>query len=207
MQRYSADLVRLMALVLLASLLGCTAPSPPSRFYRLDSQEIGTVMPQRHPAGESLPLVGVGPLRLASYLDRPQIVERQSPHRLTLHEFDRWGGSLQENMLQVLTNILQKELSQSQVIGFPWHSGVEPDYEVLLYISRFERQGDRIQLQARWSLMQREGRRLIHLDQSSIETQVDGFGIESSVAAASEAVQILAREIAAQLQSQVVDQR
>jgi uncharacterized lipoprotein YmbA len=207
MHRYSDGFIRLMALVLLGSLLGCTAPSPPSRFYRLDSQSIGTVMPQHYQAGEGLALVGVGPIRLASYLDRPQIVERQSPHRLTLHEFDRWGGTLQENMLQVLTNIMQKALSQSQVIGFPWHSGVEPDYEVLLYISRFERQGNRIQLQARWSLMQREGRRLIHLDQSGIETQVAGLGIESSVAAASEAVQILAREIAAQLQSLVVDQR
>jgi uncharacterized lipoprotein YmbA len=207
MKHYSDALVKLMVLVLLGSLLGCTAPSPPSRFYRLDSQSIGTVIPQASPAGKSLPLVGVGPVRLASYLDRPQIVERQSPHRLTLHEFDRWGGTLQENMVQVLTNIMQKELRQSQVIGFPWHSGVEPDYEVLLYISRFERQGDRIQLQARWSLVERESRRLMHLDQSAIETQVDGLGIASSVAAASEAVQILAREIAAQLQSQVVDQR
>jgi uncharacterized lipoprotein YmbA len=207
MQRYSDALIRLMALVLLASLLGCTAPSPPSRFYRLDSQPIGIVMPQQVQAGESIPLVGVGPVRLASYLDRPQIVERQSPHRLTLHEFDRWGGTLQENMVQVLTNIMQKELSQSQVIGFPWQGGVEPDYEVLLYISRFERQEDRIQLQARWSLMQREGRRLIHLDQSAIETQVDGFGIESSVAASGQAVQILAREIAAQLQPLLSDQR
>jgi uncharacterized protein len=199
--------VGLLALALLGSLLGCTAPSPPSRFYRLDSQSMEGVIVQAHQHAEHLPLVGVGPVRLASYLDRPQIVERQSPHRLTLHEFDRWGGSLQENMVQVLTNVMQRHLPQAQVIGAPWESRVEPVYEVLFYISRFERQDNRVQLQARWSLMQRDGNRLMLLEQSKIESQVSGADIESSVAAASEAVQILAREVAARLQPLLLDQR
>ncbi|MCU7846268.1 MAG: PqiC family protein [Candidatus Thiodiazotropha sp. (ex Monitilora ramsayi)] len=164
-------------------------------------------MPQHSQAGDNLPLVGVGPVRLASYLDRPQIVERQSPHRLTLYEFDRWGGTLQENLVQVLSNVMQQAMPQVQVIGHPWNSSVEPDYEVVLYISRFDREADKIRLQARWSLIKQREHRLLHLDQTLIEAQAEGSSIEAGVEAASEAVQNLAREIAAQLQTLTLDQR
>ncbi|MCU7852165.1 MAG: PqiC family protein [Candidatus Thiodiazotropha sp. (ex Monitilora ramsayi)] len=202
----SGYLARLIALSLVLSILGCTSPSQPSRFYRLDSQLSGAVMPERPVTGEELPLVGVGPIRLASYLDRPQLIERISSHQLNLYEFDRWAGTLQENMVQVLSNVMQQALPQAQVIGHPWHSSVQPDYEVILYISRFDRQLDKIKLQARWSLVEQRKGRLLRLDQTVIETSTNGGGIEAGVKASSDAVQILAKEIAAQLQTLIADQ-
>jgi hypothetical protein len=98
---------------------------------------------------EALPtvtLIGVGPVQLAGYLVRPQIVTRSTAYRLTLHEFDRWAGTLQENTVQVLRDALQRELPDAQVIGHPWHSGVRPDYQLLLSINRFEREGGRVRL-------------------------------------------------------------
>ena len=44
------------------------------------------------------PVIGVGPITLPKYLDRPQIVSRASRNQLALGEFDRWAEPLQENV-------------------------------------------------------------------------------------------------------------
>ena len=63
---------RLITLLLMLILLaGCASPSPPSRFYRLETTQPPVAMPQPVVSGEVLPIVGVGPVELASYLDRP----------------------------------------------------------------------------------------------------------------------------------------
>lgn len=185
--------------LLLVWLTGCAAPSPPSRFYRLESTAPSTAMPQPQVPSESLPLIGVGPVRLANYLDRPQLVERSSPHRLKMHEFDRWAGTLQENTLQVLSEVMQRELSVAQVIGYPWHSSVRPDYEVAVTIIRFERLGERLRLEARWTLVDQPQGRLIRLGRRPFETLVEGNDMEDLVRAASVALEQLGQVLATEL--------
>jgi uncharacterized lipoprotein YmbA len=191
---------RMLSLVLLLVwLAGCATPSQPSRFYRLESALPTAAMPQPGVAGQSLPLIGIGPVQLASYLDRPQMVERSTRHRLRLHEFDRWAGTLQENAIQVLSDVMQRELSGAQVIGYPWHSSVRPDYEVVVTINRFERQGGRVRLEAGWTLLAQPQGRLVRLGRQPFETEVGGGDIEAMVAAASTALEQLGRSLAAEL--------
>ncbi|MGD8910899.1 MAG: PqiC family protein [Chromatiales bacterium] len=188
------------AVLSLALLLaGCATPSPPSRFYRLEGGSPPPAMPQPGVPGQTLPLIGLGPVQLASYLDRPQMVERSTLHRLKLHEFDRWGGTLQENAIQVLRNQLQRELTGAQVIGYPWHSSVRPDYEVVLSINRFERQGGRIRLEAGWILLAQPQGRLVRLGRRPFEAAVEGGDMEAAVAAASAALEQLGRTLADEL--------
>ena len=62
-----------IACVLAAALLGCApigGTTPPSRFYLLTSLEAP-------PPRTNGPGLGVGPVRIAEYLDRPQIVTRR----------------------------------------------------------------------------------------------------------------------------------
>lgn len=199
---------RLMTQVLLlAWLTGCASPSQPSRFYRLESTSPPEAMPQPEVPGQTLPLVGVGPVRLASYLDRPQMVERSTPHRLRLHEFDRWAGTLQENAVELLSEVIQRELVGVQVVGYPWHSSVRPDYEVVLSIKRFERQGNRLQLVARWTLVAQPQGRLVRLGQQRFETPVEDKEMETAVAAASAVLEQLGRTLAEELVPLLTSQR
>src|SRR5580693_5608781 len=39
--------------------------------------------------------IGLGPIKLPPYLDRPEIVTRMAPNRLELSKEDRWGESIQ----------------------------------------------------------------------------------------------------------------
>ncbi len=199
-QRANRALLYLILLPLLILLVGCASPSQPSRFYRLESDSPSLAMPQSMMPGQTLPLVGVGPVQLASYLDRPQIIERSGRHRLELHEFDRWAGTLQENTVQVVSAVLQQALgNQAQVIGYPWHSAVRPDYELVLRIHRFERQGERIRLDARWILLAQPAGRPLRLGRQPFEVSVEGGGMEAAVAAASIALERLAETLAEEL--------
>jgi uncharacterized protein len=177
-------------------LAGCASPSQPSRFYRLDSQLPIKPVPAQREGDRSRLLVGVGPVVLASYLDRPQIVERTAGYGIDLHEFDRWAGTLQENIVQVLVTVMQQQLPHDQVIAYPWDANVRPDYALTLYVSRFDRQAGRLRLQARWSLISAKDDKVVRLQQSEVEMPVAASGVEALVAASSQAVQQLGREIA-----------
>lgn len=208
MRRIDSKLARVIGCVtLLLFLAGCASPSPPSRFYRLENPGASPQMPQSVLGGESLPVIGVGPITLAGYLDRPQIIESQGPHRLSLNEFDRWAGTLQENALQVLSEVMQNELPQAQVLPYPWHSRVQPDFEVVLNISRFERQGDRVVLRARWTLLGQGRERQIALGGEGFETRLAGSDMKAMAAAASQALAQLAQRIAGELSPLVTPQR
>ncbi len=197
----------LVSAALLLWLSGCAAPSPPTRFYSLEGRVPTPAMPQSVLPGESLPLIGIGPVELASYLDRPQLVERSTPHRLQLHEFDRWAGTLQENAVQLLRDAIQRELTGAQVIGYPWHSSVRPDYEVSVTINRFERQGGEVRLEARWTLVKQPQGRLLRLGRQPFASALDGSGMEATVAAASLALERLGQALAGELGPLLVSER
>ena len=199
---------RFLGLVLISVWLSaCASPSQPSRFYRLEPTSPEMAIPQAAMPGESLPIIGVGPVELASYLDRPQIVEGSGPHRLQMHEFDRWAGTLQEDALYLIRGAMQRELGGAQVVSYPWHGSVRPDYEVILTINRFERQGGRVLLEARWTLVSQPSGRLLRLGQQSFESALDGDGIEAGVKAASAVLEILGHRIAEDLKPLLVAQR
>jgi uncharacterized lipoprotein YmbA len=191
------ELIRSWAVIALmvSALFGCASPSQPTRFYRLDGElrTAGQIDLKPHPG---IVQIGIAKVALAGYLDRPQIVERRSAHRLELHEFDQWAGSLQENLLGVMSDRLQHYLQTMQVIANPWHQSIQPDYELNLYISRFDRVGEEIHLQARWSLIERSGNRIVAMQQTTLQESFSEISIEAGVDAAAQAVSRLAEQIA-----------
>ncbi len=74
-------LVALMV-VSMTGLWGCTV-TPPSRFYiltPLDSLAAG----KKTRGAQNTPIIGIGPVELPGYLDRPQIVTRAGGNQLNL---------------------------------------------------------------------------------------------------------------------------
>src|SRR5262245_66066254 len=106
---------RLAVMILVASLLGLGAcASTPSRFYILNALTASDTMAAT--AGEQGPVIGVGPIMLPKYLDRPQIVTRASRNQLTLGEFDRWAEPLQDNVTSVLAENLARLIPTDPVL-------------------------------------------------------------------------------------------
>lgn len=134
----------------LALLAGC-AGSPPSRFYALSP--IPEAGGQGTLAGGSLG-IGLGPVSFPAFLDRPQIVSREAPNRLALDEFQRWGGTLQDDFLRVWSENLAFLLGTSRVVVFPSEVRYPLDFRIVADVLAFEgtAQGDAV-LKVRWSVL------------------------------------------------------
>lgn len=99
---------RLVALalfaVLLPSLSGCIGgSSPPSQFYLLEP-----IKPlQAGEAGKSVHRhIGLAPVRIPQYLDRPQIVIAKGKNAYDISEINRWAERLDDSIARVLAQNL-----------------------------------------------------------------------------------------------------
>ncbi len=157
----------LLALLALSCILAACAESQPSRFYMLSS------LPPAEATGSGKPLsVGVGPISMPEYLNRPQIVTRESETKLALAEFDRWGEPLGDLFSQVVAANLSSLLKTERVYSLPRRRTASLDYQVEIDIYRFDAdQLGLIYLTARWSLYGKGGKKLLKTGTTSLTEQ------------------------------------
>ncbi len=183
------------ALILLA---GCVSPNAQqTRFYRLNPEPGSVVALSQGERTVLQPKVGLGPVHLANYLDRPQLISRIGPYRLILNDFEHWAGSLQDNITLGLADSLDARLGGDAVIAYPWHGAVRPSYELVLDFSRFDAEAGQFVLKARWTLLKDRGDKLLGAHQVEILEPMSGAGPEALVEAASKALDRLAEQLAA----------
>src|SRR2546430_14448306 len=120
--------------VCLLGLHGC-ASSPPTRLYVLPSLTGAETAP---PAAQRDLTIGVGPVTLHPYLDRPQIVTRASRARLILGEFDQWGAPLRDSVTRALAENLSLLVPTDRVVLHPWARTTVPDYQVTVEVLQFD---------------------------------------------------------------------
>jgi uncharacterized lipoprotein YmbA len=190
---------RLAVVSWVASLLGLGAcVSTPSRFYILNTLPASETV--QAPAAERGPVIGVGPITLPKYLDRPQIVTRASRNQLALGEFDRWAEPLQDNVARVLAENLVRLIPTDQVLLHPWPRSATLDYQVSMEVLHFDGWlGGESMLLARWSILDGAERelfnRMVHL-----HAPTGGQDYEAMVVAMNQMLEMLSRDIAAAIQ-------
>ena len=137
------------AAVLLSLALGACSGTPPTRFYVLSAiAEQAPAVPGKGPA------IGIGPITLPQYLNRPQIVTRVSGNQLSVAEFDQWGGDLNDNMARTLAANLGSLLQTDRVSLFPWKDETPIDDQVTIDVEHFEQDVDGSSLlTAYWSIV------------------------------------------------------
>jgi hypothetical protein len=178
-----------------------TGTSAPSRFYILSPLEAEEAQNQLAP-GERCLAIGIGPLELPAYLDRPQIVTRLSNNELNLAEFDKWAEPLRDNLIRVLAENISSLLCTEPITVFPWKSYTRIDYQVAVEIIQMDgKLGGKTSMTARWSILEGEDKNPLWLKRSSYIESVDGSGYTAFVAAQSRLVDALSREIAETLKA------
>jgi hypothetical protein len=192
---------RLVFMALAISLVtmgGCTATTTPSRFYGLNPLP---VTEKAEAPGHGV-AIGVGPIKLPEHLDRPQIVTRTSSNQLKLAEFNRWAGSLQDDFSRILAENLSILLSTDRVSLYPWRRSVPIDYQVVVDVTRFDGVlGGDAWLIARWSVFGGRDKKVLSMKRSRISEPSRAQGYEAIVAAQSQALGQLSREIADAIKS------
>jgi uncharacterized lipoprotein YmbA len=188
--------LRLPAALALCLATGCTllAPAPdPSRFYVLSARSTAAA------DGSALAL-GVGPVRLAGYLAVSEIQVRASATELERSLVDRWAEPLEEGITRVLAQNLSAELGTREVVLFPWYAEQSPSHQVQLSVRRFELEPDGSgALEVRYEVTALGAGGSHRIRDVEIRKPAASGDVASSVAALSEALAELARQIAADL--------
>jgi uncharacterized lipoprotein YmbA len=174
--------------------LGGCAGNQPTSFYTLSA----TAEPQPAPSsGEGL-VIGLGPVTLPQYLDRPNIVTRAGANQMRLGDFQQWAEPLEPLLNRVIAEDLSA-LGAKDVIPFPQRGDIPLDRVVEVDISRFDaNETGEIKLDARWRIYRGNGSTLVTSGRSLVTEQ--GAAVpdyDAIVAAMSRALGHLSAEIAA----------
>lgn len=124
------SVITLIAVLLTLCLAAGCGTTDASRFYLLTpevDQEI---------EGFSGLSLGLGPIHVPDYLDRPQIVTRSGGNEILLAEYDRWAEPLQANLIRVLSENLSRLLGTDRITHFPWDGDM--DVRIAVEILRFD---------------------------------------------------------------------
>lgn len=150
----------------LGNLKNIGKESDPTRFYTLNA-----VGERGDKAAIPHMVLGVGPVAVADYLDRSQIVLRESSSELTLAEFDRWAGNPAKEIQRVLGANLAAQLGTERVVSYPWKSSIEPDMVVEMMVERFEYAEGKVWLEASWQVFADNGREAVAFRRSSFSRE------------------------------------
>lgn len=181
---------RLLILLVAALVAGCAQPS--KTFYVLTAS--GPV-----PSGGGMG-IGVGPITLAEYIDRPNLVIQQAPNQLAVAEDHRWAGDLSASIARVTAANLGRALKTGNVRTYPWLRDDEIRYQVTLDIRQLHSESDgHAVIEAGWRAYSLPDRHLKASKTFTDREPLDSDGYNSSVAAQSRLLGRLAENIASSL--------
>ncbi len=174
---------------------GC-ASSRPSSFYLLSAMAEPGDVKHAFPGANEI-TIGVGPVELPPYVDRPQIVTRSGSNRLHLAEYDRWAEPLKQGVARVLAENLSTVVGTDHIVLFPWKASQTPAYQIVVDVTRFDSTaaGTAV-LTARWTVLEKSGQHKPLTRQSDIRRQAESQSYEAMVGAQSWTVAKLSEEIA-----------
>jgi uncharacterized lipoprotein YmbA len=191
---------RFAALALTIALAGCSIlePAPErSKFLVLTPiSPASTTTSVQSAAGRPLAL-GLGPVTLPQYLDRPEVVVRNSQNTLELSPVDRWAEPLTDNFRTVLAANLMTLLGTNQVVMYPWFANSRLDYAISVNVQQFEvNTTDGAQLIARWTIRDpRSGATLLNRE-TNVSEPLSSHDAQAIAAGLSAALGDLGRQIA-----------
>lgn len=200
MKKYiGSSLARCIMMGSLAAILGC-ASTPPSRFYILNSIEKKESQQKGSDSMQNV-AIGISPIEIPDYLDRSQIVTRISRTELKIDEFNRWAGSLKENIALVLAENLSNLLPADQVFVHSLISDESVNYRIHVEIFRLDViPGNTVTMKALWIISGDHGKKEFITRTSEFTEKVseDSYGV--MVAGISRTLEKLSQEIASEIE-------
>ncbi len=181
----------ILVLALAVSLSACAGKSASSKFYVLNP------LPQSKQSGADGIAIGVFPVAMPEYLQRPQIVTRVSENEVKIEEFSRWAEPLKETFYTVLVDNLSTLLNSKKIIKTAHILNIPQTMQVGVEVVQFDGVlGGDVVLSVKWALFAEESKTLLLANRSSFREPTGAATYEALVAAHSRAVAALSREIA-----------
>lgn len=198
---YLHSCLHMLVACLVVLVLPACSRTKPARFYVLTPLLVSESAQALKTSNPPI-TIGVGPIELPDYVDRPQIVTQDGANTFQLAEFDRWAEPLEENFSRVLVENLSDLLAPHQIAVFPWKTAVPIDYRVAVEVTRFYSDATgTTTLHARWNIQANTGVDILASRQSRIRESAGSQDYAAAVAALSQTVAVLSQDIAAEIKS------
>ncbi len=190
------SMAALMALVVTGcgGLLG-KGTVEPTRFYLLEA------LAEPGPAASSTfgqQSLGVGPVTLPRYLDRPSIVTRGGANEINVADFFQWAEPLVDGVPRAVAEDLSSLLGTERVYAVPANLPEALDFRVVVDVIRFDGALDgEARLEARWTVLDLRKDLRVAARRSSVKARkVESADHGSLVTAMSRTLTDLSAEIA-----------
>jgi uncharacterized lipoprotein YmbA len=190
---------KVAAIVAAGFAVGCLGSSPNVSLYTMSA--LSETRATSAPDGLT---IGVGPIRVPRYLDRPEWVTRPggSTSRLAVDDFRRWAGGFSSNVLSALGENLGTKLDTQQVVVYPVQTALALDYRVSVDFHAFEGiDGEALVLRASWVIRAGSAGSGPWSGYFATRRSIAGRGSDDLVAAHNEALDLLADAIALRIES------
>jgi len=170
--------------------VGCS--SGPSNYYTLSASGPS-------PTGGGVG-IGVGPVILAEYMNRSNLVVKTGPNRMEVAENHQWAGDLQHSISRVLSINLGRELRTGNVRTYPWTRDSDVDFQVSMDIREFVADHEGYaQLEASWRIYALPSRKMVGSRTFTGNEPISSGDFESVVAAQSKLLERLSHDIAKEI--------
>jgi uncharacterized lipoprotein YmbA len=149
-----------VALFVAGALAGCVPlkRTPEARFFTLRPVAELPASQASNAAGPGI--VGVLPVSLPGFLERPQLVAWSGPGEVRVDEFRRWAEPLDASVQRVLTEDLETLLPSHRVIRSPWARSTTVQCRVRAEVVRFGLQpGGEVALSGRFVVLHAQSER------------------------------------------------
>lgn len=181
-------------------LAGC-GTTPSAQFYTLSALNEPAPTAQAGTLRSHI-AIGVGPITIPEFLDRPQIVTRTTANQLDVNEFHRWGGSLREDFARVLVENLSRLLATNRISVYPSPELLDLRYRIVIEVQQFDGQlGEAVTLNAVWTLLDEGTGKPLRVQRFEYQAPTTSADYAALAAAHSAALAALSRELADALQN------
>jgi uncharacterized lipoprotein YmbA len=141
--------------------------------------------------------IGVGPVSLAEYIDRPNLVVAESENQLGIAESHRWAGDLSSSITRVTAANLGRRLKTGNIRSYPWRGDEGIDSQITIDVRQLHGASDGYAvIEAGWRIYSLPDRKL-KASRTFVDREPLGSdGYQSLVAAQSKLLSRLADNIA-----------
>ena len=185
--------VACLALVLSGCMSVPNSPTP--RFYMLQAVYKNQVSKKTNIASDVV--IGVGPVKIPKYQDRPQIVTQDKEKMLKFAQFDRWGEPLDLGITRLIGENLAVMLPEAKFTLYPWNSAVPVKYQVVVEITQLDSNLDKdMFVVAQWLVIDVQNAKTLIIKRSEFRQSIVPQNYSGLVKTLSMACTSLSSEIA-----------
>jgi len=183
-------------------LTACAGNKRPTQYYLLKPLQAENLQQQQRAGEREGNIIGIGPISLPKYLDRPQIITFTGDYTISISEFHQWAEPLQNNLTRVLIESLSVLLPNNRFEVYPWRSSIETRHQIAITIDHFDLNPNIALLSAHWVIETGRNNPSQQRHSTSIKKSLPDTQYESKISALSQLLVLLSTEIAESIKNQ-----